>query len=356
MRLAGTRHRRPMEITAEFVVDASGPRGFLSRALGLPEKTFETMPPTQALYSHFHGVGPLPDNFSANGRTPPYPTEQAAVHHVFPGGWIWVLKFNNGITSAGVAAPDALAHELDFKSGEPAWRRLLARLPSLAEIFGPAKSIIPFVHLPRPAFRNAIATGPHWALLPSAAGFVDPLLSTGFPLTLLGVKRVASLLGSHWQQPSIQIQLQNYSQLTLLELDTAAELVGALYATMGRFDLFRELSLLYFAAASFSEAARRLKKFLLADSFLLCRHPVFADQFRQLCKSARRPSTARKIARLQLQIRETIEPFDVTGLTDQSRHPWYPAVGTDLLSNASKLNSSELEITVMLRKCGLTVD
>src|SRR5208282_3003373 len=87
MRLTGARHSRPVEISAGFVVDATGPRGFLSRMLGLPEKVFDSMPPTQALFSHFRDVGPLPESFSVNGRTPPYPPEQAAVHHVFPGGW-----------------------------------------------------------------------------------------------------------------------------------------------------------------------------------------------------------------------------------------------------------------------------
>ena len=55
IRLAGTRHGRPVEITAEFVVDATGPRGFLHRTLGLQESTFDSLPPTQALFSHFRG-------------------------------------------------------------------------------------------------------------------------------------------------------------------------------------------------------------------------------------------------------------------------------------------------------------
>jgi tetracycline 7-halogenase / FADH2 O2-dependent halogenase len=353
VRLAGMRHRRPIEITAEFAVDATGPRGFLSRTLGLGEKTFDSMPATQALFSHFRGVGPLPDTFFSCGQTPPYPPEQAAVHHVFAGGWVWALKFNNGITSAGVAATDAIANGLDFKSGEPAWRRLLERLPSLKEIFGPAQAVIPFVHSPRLAFRGAEAAGSRWALLPSAAGFIDPLLSTGFALTLLGVARLARLLTSHWQRPSLRAQLEDYSKLTLLELDAAARLVGALYATMDRFDLFAHLSLLYFAAASFSETARRLGKFHLADSFLLCRHPVFAARLRQLCGAALRPPGVKQRADLRRQIREAIAPFDVAGLTDASRHPWYPALAADLLRGAPKLGASEAEVTAMLRKCAL---
>jgi FADH2 O2-dependent halogenase len=356
MQMTGTRQGRSLAITAEFVVDATGPRGFLFRKLGLQETSFASMPSTQALYSHFRDVGPLPDFFFTDGRTPPYPPEQAAVHHVFPGGWIWVLKFNNGITSAGVATTDAVANELDFKAGEPAWRRLLGRLPSLAEIFKPSRAILPFVHLPRPAFRCGTVAGPHWALLPSAAGFVDPLLSTGFPLTLLGVKRIARLLNPQAEKASLPSRLEQYSEATLLELDAAAELVGALYATMDRFDLFRELSLLYFAAASFAETARRLGKFHLADSFLLCRHPVFADPFRQFCGSARQLPATENSTRLQQRIRAVIEPFDVAGLTDLSRHPWYPALAEDLVRSAPKLGASEPEIKAMLRRCGLGTD
>jgi FADH2 O2-dependent halogenase len=275
------------------------------------------------------------------------------VHHVFPGGWAWVLKFNNGITSAGVAATDTLARELGFKAGEPAWRKLLGRLPSLAEIFAPARAVLPFVHLPRLAFCSGAAAGDCWALLPSAAGFVDPLLSTGFPLTLLGVGRVGRLLRSYRETTSFPAKLKQYEQWTMLELDAAARLVGALYATMDRFPLFQDLSLLYFAAASYSEAARRLGKTELADSFLLCRHPVFAEQFRQICDAARHCRSDRDTEKLTKLIREAIEPFDVAGLTDRSRHPWYPALPVDLFQNGSKLHASEHEITLMLRKCGM---
>jgi FADH2 O2-dependent halogenase len=356
LRLTGRRQSRPLEITAEFVFDATGPRGFLFRTLGLAEKPFDSMPPTQALFSHFRDVGPLPDVFFPAGMTPPYPPEQAAVHHVFPGGWIWVLKFNNGITSAGVAATDAVANGLDFKSGKPAWRRLLQRLPSIREIFKPAKAIIPFVHSPHPTFRSDAVVGSRWALLPSAAGFVDPLLSTGFPLTLLGVSRIGRLLKSHWQRASFRSQLDNYSQLTLLEMDMTARLVGSLYATMDRFDLFREVSLLYFAAASFSEAARRLGKSHLADSFLLCQQPAFARQCQRICERVRLPLDAAETAILRHQIREAVEPIDVAGLTDVSRHPWYPALTADILRAAPKLNASEEEIKAMLQKCGLQTD
>src|SRR6185369_8739437 len=112
--------------SARFVVDATGPRGFLARALGLDAPGFDAYPPTQALYSHFTDVARcdrMPD-FGVDG-TPPFPLDDAALHHVFDEGWMWVLRFGNGVTSAGVAVTDALAEELRLAEGEGAWHRLL---------------------------------------------------------------------------------------------------------------------------------------------------------------------------------------------------------------------------------------
>ena len=53
---------------------------------------------------------------------------------------MWVLRFGNGVTSAGVAVEDSLAEELRLADGEPAWERLLARYPSIAAQFADAQT------------------------------------------------------------------------------------------------------------------------------------------------------------------------------------------------------------------------
>ncbi len=173
IRVGGERQGQSVEFVGQLVIDASGPRGFLYRALKLRESPFRTLPPTQALFSHFADVAPLPNCFSTNDLTPPYPPEDAAVHHIFDGGWVWVLKFNNRVTSVGVAATDALAKVLNLRSGEPAWGRLLSLLPSLAESFHSARKVVPFIYQPRIAFQSRQIIGANWALLPSAASARD---------------------------------------------------------------------------------------------------------------------------------------------------------------------------------------
>jgi FADH2 O2-dependent halogenase len=198
-----------------------------------------------------------------------------------------------------------------------------------------------------------VVIGPRWALLPSAAGFVDPLLSTGFPLALLGVQRMGEILKLGWNDSGFQQRINDYATITTLELETASGLIAALYAKMDSFDSFKELSLLYFAAASYSETVRRLGKPQLANGFLLCRHLAFANQLKQICETAREPFSSDAFRTLSQSIRAAIEPLDVAGLTDRSRHPWYPAMASDLLRNAGKVIASEDEIRAMLARCGL---
>lgn len=126
--------------------------------------------------------------------TPPYPLDDAALHHVFPGGWIWILRFNNGLTSAGAALTDPVAAGLNEMAPAAAWDRLLATLPSVRNQFRTAGAVLPLVRAPHLAFRSRQVCGPRWAILPPAAGVIDPLLSTGFPLTLLGIGRLLDLL------------------------------------------------------------------------------------------------------------------------------------------------------------------
>jgi tetracycline 7-halogenase / FADH2 O2-dependent halogenase len=350
--LSGTRHGRDLAISARVIVDASGPRGFLHRALGLGEMELPGFPQTQALYSHFENVGRIEDLQPMPDGQLPYPVDDAAVHHVFGGGWIWVLRFNNGVTSAGVAATEEFAEKSRFSDGAEAWQRILERIPELESQFATATPALPFTHIPRLAFRSGKIAGQRWALLPSAAGFVDPLLSTGFPLTLLGIARLAQIFENDWDSPRLETSLTDYADETDADLVVTARLVGALYANMNNFPVFVSLSLLYFAAVSYAEAARRLGRPHLAPSFLLRSDPVFGPACVRLFDRARQPLTEEDLQALSSEILNAIEPFNVAGLGNPARRNWYPVDPDDLMRSARKLDATSDEIMELLRRCG----
>jgi FADH2 O2-dependent halogenase len=334
--LSGERLGQKVDIGARFLIDATGPRGYLHQSLKLPEEPFEHLPRTEALFSHFSGVHRL-ENLGLAGVKDgtPFPVDDAAVHHLFDGGWIWVLRFNNGLTSAGVAARETAGGLIGSGAGQSAWDRLLARLPSVQEQFAQAKAEIPFKHLAPLAFRDGRVTGPNWALLPSAAGFIDPLLSTGFALTLLGVMRLARLIRTKWTAGSWKVDLMEYERRTKEELLAAERLIAALYASMHDCSWFTPLAMLYFAPISFSEIACRLGRSDLVSSFLLHDWPEFGPRARACCELAMRllsgtQNSAESRDLLQKQVLETIAPLDVIGLSDLSRRNWYPAKPDDL--------------------------
>ncbi len=338
--LNGTRGGAACRLRAHFVVDASGPRGALGRAVGVADRGFDGYPGTQALFSHFTGVercAAMPDFAGADGDAPPYPPDDAALHHVFDGGWMWVLRFGNGVTSAGAAVTDALAAELRLADGEPAWHRLLARFPSVQAQFAGATAIRDFTWMPRMAARASIAAGGSWAMLPSAAAFVDPLFSTGIPLTLLGTERLARLLAR--DRPSAgsplidAASLADYSAATLAEADHTARYVGGCYAAFPQFADFTDYAMFYFAAASFSEMARRLDAPRRPRRFLCADRDDFAGATRTLSPAHGIADRARYAA----QVRLAIEPLNVAGLCDPAKRNWYGVDLDDAVRGAEKL-------------------
>jgi len=325
--LTAERAGREIFFEASFLVDASGRAVALREALGAGDAVPAGLPSTESLFTHFIGVRRLDEIADfAFSDAPPYPIDDAALHHVFSGGWIWVLRFSNGITSAGVAAETRLAREVRLEEGAPAWERLLARLPSVRAQFEGARPILPFVHAPRLAFRVDRAAGPGWALLPSAAAFADPLLSTGFPLALLGIHRLAEALEKDFGTPRFDVRLAACGALALEEADRAARLVAALYGAFGDFPLFVELSKLYFAAAHFSESARRAGRFDLAGTFLCGSHPQFGPALDACCRAALAPRDEASRERLLADTARAVRLVDLAGLSDASRRNWFEAL------------------------------
>ncbi len=366
-----------LRVQARFAIDASGPRGALFRLLNLRERAINGMPPTQALFAHFRNVRRceelnefrLPNSVSEGGERLPYPIiDDAAVHHVFPHGWFWALNFNNGVTSAGVAATDDWAARWFYLEKDKAWDAVLSRFPSLRRAFAGAIEVVPFCYQRRVSFLSRSLHSLRWALLPSAAAFVDPLFSSGFPLNLLGVARLGELMDRFFESPEWSSRLEQYARTTAEEACRVGRLVGTAYQAMKYPMLFNAVTCLYFAALSFEETLRRLKRVPSGNGFLLGDHPVFRNRLDDCLDRIRDPLAQGFLSSgqqdcLEEDVRRSIEPFDVIGINNKeigdqknpaSRSPanWQPVRLDALLRSAHKLESSAEEIRRMLLRCG----
>lgn len=357
--LSGTRDGRSFSAAARFLVDASGPRGFLAKLLNIPESRFEGFPATQALFNHFTGVHPWQDaKPGADDGAPPYPVDDAALHHILDGGWMWVLRFDNGITSAGFALEDRLAEELRLADGAAAWPRVLERFPSIRAQFADAEPVEAWRHMPRIAYRAHVSGGDGWTMLPSAAAVIDPLFSTGIPLALLGVDRIGRAIREAWGTPEFESRMRASEADARFEADAAARLVGAAYACFRSFRLFVGIASCYLASVSFSEVCYRLGDRERANGFLACRDAKYQAAFRSIADEARRLASqeridGRDIAAFEERVSAAVAPMNVAGFCDSSRRNWYPVDFGALLDSASKLGRPREALETFLHAQGM---
>ena len=106
---------------------------------------------------------------------------------------------------------------------------------------------------------------------------------------------------------------------------------------MADFEAFKRLTLLYFAAASYSESVRRLGHPERAARFLLhARPPLRPGPARCVALALTMPDASGdpRAARTRLfaEIDRAIEPFDTAGLRDRGRRDWYPVLAADLVA------------------------
>lgn len=188
----------------------------------------------------------------------PYPDDWAAVHHLLDEGWMYALRFDDGVVSAGLLLEDAHARSaasrgLDHGSR---WRAVLSRYPTLASSFAGARPLAPGIRATgRLQRRRRRAVGARWAMLPQTFAFFDPLFSTGIAWSLLGVERLVDILeegnaSSDW--------LRRYDSLLAAEAGQQQALLAAAYAARLDFTVFRDVAFLYFACVSFEELRQRL--------------------------------------------------------------------------------------------------
>src|ERR1039457_1043378 len=135
-------------IRAKFVADASGGGHVLARMWNLSDKPPRVRLQTRCLFTHMIDVKPYDDLNLPNG-VPKAPRRwyQGTCHHIFDGGWLWVIPFDNREGSANKCVSVGLSFDMrkfpkptDITPDEE-WRQFLDKFPSIKEQFKDAKLV-----------------------------------------------------------------------------------------------------------------------------------------------------------------------------------------------------------------------
>lgn len=357
VRLSGSREGTAFELRANFLVDATGPGGFVARQLAIPSGLARTETRSAIVFSHFDGVRLMRD-VAPGMPDGPYPDDWAAVHHLIDEGWMYSLRFDDGVTSAGfLLTPPAMARMDAEGAAAPAslWHALLQRYPTLACAFGDATPLLPLAVRPLIQHRLTRAAGPGWALMPHAYAFVDPLYSTGIAWSLRAVERLALAFEAATagrRVPDTDI-LVRFEAALAAEADQIDAVVAGAYEAMAHFDLFAAHAMLYFAAVSFAEVSQRLESqessawagFLGVGDSVLEPLPLAAlGRLRRITKRRARAGTAREHRTFSEWVTQAIAPRNIAGLADAERRNLYPVDLGVLLERHALLGKSREQL------------
>ncbi|QEL13523.1 NAD(P)/FAD-dependent oxidoreductase [Limnoglobus roseus] len=329
--LHGTRPDGEVRVHAKLLVDATGTGRVLADALAIPSvDPADLRVRSRAIYSHFTGVARWQDLLEnecgpAATAAHPYRCDDAALHQIIDGGWMWILRFDNGITSVGFSL-DPNVHPLrPDETADEEWRRLLAAYPSLARQFARAEPVRPFVRTGRLQRRFAQAAGPDWAMLPHTAGFLDAWLSPGIAQTLFAVNRLGRVLADERTDRGRERRFLEYDQTVRRELAWVDEITGTCFDCFDRFPVLATVAMVYFVAAIYCEERERTGEAGADAAFLLADHPEFREIADRIFRTARRVPV-RDAAAFMGDVRKQISPYNLAGLCDPARYNMYPFV------------------------------
>ena len=336
--LAGRRGEEPCRIRASFVIDATGGGEALAKRLGIRNNATDFRTNSRTIYGHFRGLRQWREIYAALGgraEDHTFDCDDAALHQVLDGGWMWILPFNNGVTSAGFML-DCDRWPLDAAiSPEEEWHKTLFQYPSLAEQFAAAQLVAPEGGLRRSGRvqrRVERAAGPNWAMLPLAAYTLDAMFSTGNAHTLYGIERIVGALERHWRRPELAIELERHDEILQSEISLVDQLVHGCYLCFGRFELFARYAMHYFAAATLSESRRCEMGAACPDAFLQATNANFRavlershDRLSRIVAGG--PIDQRTIDEFGREVADSLAPFNIAGLCDPAKRNMYPYTG-----------------------------
>ena len=176
------------DVSADMVVDASGQSHLLAREQDMIE--WEEGLRNVAVWTYFEGGTGYDGRQSGN----------ILVENT-PDGWLWVIPLHDGTRSVGWVTPLAHARERDEKLGE----LLEAKIASAGEarrLLEGARRVAPFHTTKDWSYKCTRFQGPGYMLVGDAAGFVDPLFSTGVFLALNAASLAATKIEDILSEPA----------------------------------------------------------------------------------------------------------------------------------------------------------
>jgi geranylgeranyl reductase family protein len=177
------------EIRARYVIDASGRH----TVLGQQQRLKQNYPDLNkfAVYAHYDNVQREPGD---DGCTL---TRMIRSHD----RWFWVIPLSDTRTSIGMVMDTAVFKAMRL-SPEAALAQAFEEQPHFRQILEGSTRVTQVYATGDYSYRNTQLVGPRWMLAGDAAGFIDPVFSTGVFLAIASGEQAADAIHIALDKPS----------------------------------------------------------------------------------------------------------------------------------------------------------
>jgi FADH2 O2-dependent halogenase len=239
--------------TADYVIDATGRTSVLANLYGLREEPCRFRTDSRTIFTHLRGVKPYDSVQQSSGQ--PNLWHQGTLHHMFDGGWMWVIPFDNhdnagsDLVSVGLNLDTNAFPQREGVTAQQEWDEFMARYPAMGRQFADATVAFPWISTGRTQFSSSRTVGDRWVLMSHAAGAIDALFSRGMANTMAVIEAFVPLfLAAREDRDFSAARFAYLDTLSQRMLDNNDKLIAGSYIAFRDFDLWRAWSKVWYLA------------------------------------------------------------------------------------------------------------
>ncbi len=234
------------EFRARYVVDGSGYRSVLANKYGVRETPTRLKHHSRCLFTHMVNITPYDDCVpKGTFKDMKEPWYSGTCHHIFDGGWLWIIPFNNREGSSNPQCSIGLT--LDTRrwpkptdiTPQQEFDEFLKKFPAMAPQFAKAKTTRDWVSTDRLQFSSTQVVGDRWCLSAHASGFIDALFSRGLANACEFTNAAAGLLLKAIKDDDFSKERFEYlERLSQTNIDFNDMMVNCAFISFRDFDLW----------------------------------------------------------------------------------------------------------------------
>lgn len=345
---------------AEYVIDAGGMKSILAQKAEWRHR--DLMSHSRTIFAHmvdvpcFNEVTMPPSEYGH-----PYRLSEGTLHHIFKGGWLWVIPFNNHadstnpLCSVGLQLDPRIYPQRNDISPEQELIEFISQFPDISAQFKNARPVRDCMRIDRLQYSAHHIVGDRFALLAHAAGFIDPLYSKGLYVTHAQIFLMADLLIKAKQTGDYSAQaFASLETMTLNYINMHDRLVASSFKAWHNFKLWNVYEVLWLLGAYLEYLRLIINRYRSANRAeyinLMRGHKLAGGGFPLFFEIQEKidalidqvnPEDEADVDRTVAEIKKQFERF-----------PWMSSAFKDLLKGKNHLPDNKIRFNLLNRRVG----